>query len=136
MRRGLLDTDMLSYYLKGVPQVVERAREYLVQFGALEFSVVSYYEMRRGLEWAGVQRKIAEFEAFVALCIVWDLDRLAAQEAARISQALRARGELIEEADILIAGTARARGLAVITHNVRHFSRIEDLVVEDWLAGE
>jgi tRNA(fMet)-specific endonuclease VapC len=65
MRRGLLDTDMLSYYLKGVPQVVERAREYLAQFGALEFSVVSYYEVRRGLEWAAAHRKVAEFEAFV-----------------------------------------------------------------------
>ena len=92
MRRGLLDTDMLSYYLKGVPQVVERAREYLAQFGALEFSVVSYYEVRRGLEWAAAHRKVAEFEAFVELCMVWDLDRVAAREAARISQALRARG--------------------------------------------
>jgi len=134
MRRGLLDTDMLSYYLKGVPQVVDRAREYLAQFGVLEFSVVSYYEVRRGLEWAAAYRKVAEFEAFVDMCIVWDLDRVAAQEAAQISQALRVRGELIEEADILIAGTARARGLVVITHNVRHFRRIEGLEVEDWLA--
>jgi len=50
MKRGLLDTDILSYYLRGVPAVVERAREYLSFFGALEFSIVSYYEVLRGLE--------------------------------------------------------------------------------------
>jgi len=104
MRRGLLDTDMLSYYLKGVPQVVERAREYLAPFGVLEFNVVSYYEIRRGLEWAAAHQKVAEFEAFVDRCRVWELDWLAAQEVAQISRALRARGELIEEVDILIAG--------------------------------
>lgn len=136
MRRGLLDTDMLSYYLKGVPQVVAQARQYIAQFGALEFSVISYYEVRRGLEWAGARRKIADFEALVDWSIVWGLDRRAAQEAARISAALRQAGEPIEEADILIAGTARVHGLVVITHNVRHFSRIEGLEVEDWLADE
>ena len=136
MRRGLLDTDMLSYYLKGVPLVVGHAQRYLAHYGALEFSVVSYYEVRRGLEWAGATRKIADFEAFVDWCIVWGLDRRSAQEAAQISAALRQIGQPIEEADVLIAGTARAHGLVVITHNVRHFSRIEGLEVEDWLASE
>ncbi|CUU09551.1 tRNA(fMet)-specific endonuclease VapC [Armatimonadetes bacterium GBS] len=133
MKRGLLDTDMLSYYLKGVPQVVERARHYVAQFGVLEFSVVSYYEVRRGLEWASAHRKLVDFETFVEGCRVWELDRASAREAAQISGALRARGELIEEADLLIAGTARAHGLVVITHNVRHFSRIEGIEIEDWL---
>lgn len=134
MKRGLLDTDMLSYYLKGVPQVTAQAQLYLAHFGALEFSVVSYYEVRRGLEWAGATRKIADFEALVDCSIVWGLDRQAAREAAQISAALRQAGLPIEEADMLIAGTARAHGLVVITHNVRHFSRIDGLEVEDWLA--
>ncbi len=134
MRRGLLDTDTLSYYLKGVPQVVERARQYLAHFGALEFSVISYYEVRRGLEWAGATRKLVDFEALVDWCLVWGLDRRSAREAAQISAVLRGQGLGIEEADILIAGTARAYGLVVITHNVRHFSRIAGLEVEDWLG--
>lgn len=58
MNRGLLDTDMLSDYLKGVPQVVEKARQYVALFGAQELSVVSYYEAHRGLEWASAHRKL------------------------------------------------------------------------------
>lgn len=54
------------------------------------------------------------------------------QEAAGISTVLRQIGQPIEEADVLIAGTARAHRLMVITHNVRHFSRIAGLEVEGW----
>ena len=34
--------------------------------------------------------------------------------------------------DVLIAGTARAHGATLITHNTREFGRIEGLAVEDW----
>jgi predicted nucleic acid-binding protein len=34
----------------------------------------------------------------------------------------------------LIGATARMLGIGVATGNVRHFSRIEGLAVEDWLA--
>ena len=58
------------------------------------------------------------------------------QEAAGISTVLRQAGQPIEEAVVRIAGTARAHGLVVITHNVRHFSRREGLEMADWLAVE
>ena len=35
--------------------------------------------------------------------------------------------------DLLIGITARENDLAVVTHNTKHFSRIEDLKAEDWL---
>ena len=34
--------------------------------------------------------------------------------------------------DVLIAGQALARGLTLVTHNVREFGRVEGLRVEDW----
>jgi len=64
MKRGLLDTNILSYYLRGVPAVVERAREYLSFFGALEFSIVSYYEVLRGLEHIGASQKNSRLRGF------------------------------------------------------------------------
>ena len=47
MRRALLDTDTLSYFLKGYPQVLTRAADYVAEFDRLEFSVISYYGKRR-----------------------------------------------------------------------------------------
>jgi predicted nucleic acid-binding protein len=37
--------------------------------------------------------------------------------------------------DLRIASIALSRGLVVVTGNVRHFSRVPDLRVENWLTG-
>jgi len=42
------------------------------------------------------------------------------------------RGELIGDADILIAASALANGFGVVTNNERHFNRIAGLHVENW----
>lgn len=47
---------------------------------------------------------------------------------------LRRRGEPIGPNDLLIAATALAHGLTLVTHNVREFGRVVDLMVEDWEA--
>jgi tRNA(fMet)-specific endonuclease VapC len=46
---------------------------------------------------------------------------------------LASRGQLISDADILIAATALVRGLGVATNNEDHFARIRGLAVENWL---
>ena len=134
MRRSLQDTDTLSFYLKGEPKVVERAAAYLAAFGKLDFSVITYYEIRRGLLHARATRKLADFETLANLSNVWELDRRSAQEAAAICAELWQRGEPLDDADILIAGIARANGLVLVTNNVQHFARIPGLKVENWLA--
>lgn len=59
-------------------------------------------------------------------------------EDARTAGAIRAelirRGTPIGPYDMLIAGQAKARGLTLVTRNIREFARIPDLLVEDWEA--
>lgn len=38
--------------------------------------------------------------------------------------------------DLLIAATARAHRAVLVTHNVREFSRVADLRLEDWESHE
>ena len=133
-RRSLLDTDTLSYYLKQRPAVLMRAAEYLSVFGKLDFSVVTYYEIRRGLLHAGATRKLAQFDAFADISNVWDLDQRAAWDAADICADLWRRGEPLDDADILIAGTARAHDMLLVTNNEDHFGRIRGLDIANWLT--
>jgi tRNA(fMet)-specific endonuclease VapC len=42
-------------------------------------------------------------------------------------------GEPLDDIDLLIAGTAIANGLVLVTHNRQHFDRISGLTVEDWV---
>ena len=55
------------------------------------------------------------------------LDELIAERFAEIRSLLRRQGQLISDFDILLAATALARDLTVLTYNSRHFERIPDL---------
>ena len=52
-----------------------------------------------------------------------------AKERARLWDA----GKPIEDFDLLIGCAAKAAGLTMVTHNVKHFSHIEGLEIEDWV---
>lgn len=55
-----------------------------------------------------------------------------AREAGRVRALLARQGTPIGPYDLLIAGQALARGLVLVTHNVREFGRVPGLRVEDW----
>lgn len=52
-----------------------------------------------------------------------------AKERARLCDA----GKPIEDFDLLIGCAAKAAGLTVVTHNVKHFCHIDGLIIEDWI---
>lgn len=59
-------------------------------------------------------------------------DDFCAEEYGRIRAKLAYKGSLIGPNDLMIAATAKARDLIVVTHDVYEFSRVEGLRVEDW----
>lgn len=71
---------------------------------------------------------------FTDLAII-DFDREDARVAGEIRAELKRRGTPIGPYDTLIAGQAKARGLALITNNTGEFSRVEGLQIEDWTGN-
>jgi tRNA(fMet)-specific endonuclease VapC len=57
------------------------------------------------------------------------------ERAAELYAELRARGQLIEDADLLIAAVALVHDMTLVTHNTAHFTRITGLQVDDWLMS-
>jgi tRNA(fMet)-specific endonuclease VapC len=134
MPEALLDTDTLSLLRRRHPQVIVHARAYLHRYGRLTFSELTRYEVVRGYKKVGATRQLAAFERFCRQHRVLPLDWRALEQAAEIWAELSRKGELIGEVDILLAGTALAHRLAVVTHNTTHFQRIQGLLVLDWTA--
>jgi tRNA(fMet)-specific endonuclease VapC len=134
MKRSLLDTDMLSFYLKGNPRVKEKCTQYLNQFGRLDYSTITYYEIRRGLLHAGASIRAQSFERLADASQIWPLDRTASMRAAEICADLWGKGTPLEDADILIAAIALSNDLVLVTNNQRHFERIPGLSSENWTA--
>ncbi len=66
---------------------------------------------------------------------VLEFDKEDARHAGEIRASLASKGKPIGPYDILIAGQAKARNIILITHNIKEFSRIENLMTEDWEHG-
>jgi tRNA(fMet)-specific endonuclease VapC len=133
--RVLLDTDTLSAYMRREPVVVGRIEEYLLVHRELSFSLMTRYEILRGLKARGA---ISKLRAFAELCSISDILALTDEvidRAADVYADLYRRGELIGEGDILIASTALVYDLVMVTNNVKHFNRIADLQVDNWLQA-
>jgi predicted nucleic acid-binding protein len=64
---------------------------------------------------------------------VLPFDSAAARRYGEVRAELERRGTPIGEADLRIGAIALSRGLTVVTGNIRHFQRIPDLPVENWL---
>ena len=59
-------------------------------------------------------------------------DDVAAKHCAKTRADLAAKGTPIGSNDLMIAATALAHNLTVVTHNTREFCRVENLQLEDW----
>ena len=121
----LLDTDTLSELSRGNVHVSAHARAYLTAFGALTITAITVFERLRGYRLAIRQgkpfhRQLQAFEALVGTCVVLPFDADAADVAGSIwSACTRTQRQSI--GDILIAATAVARQIPLVTRNRRDF---------------
>ena len=98
----------------------------------LFISEITLAELKYGVEKSDHPAKNRKaLQAFLTgvqlLPIVQALD-VFAKEKARLSKA----GTVIDDFDLLIAATAVAHGLTLLTNNSRHMARIKDVELEDW----
>lgn len=130
----LLDTDILSAIMRQNPLVLAKAQAYLAQHSRLTFSIITRYEILRGLKAKGADKQLKAFEQFCANNIILPLTDEIIVRAADIYAELRKKGTPIGDADILIAASAMVNRMAVITNNQSHFLQISGLTVYNWLA--
>jgi tRNA(fMet)-specific endonuclease VapC len=132
MKTRLLDSDTFSYLLRQREPVASRAKDYILRYGSLTISVITYYEVLRGLLYADAQRQLAMFKALVRDNPVLPLDLAASQKAAQLHALFRQAGTPIGDADLLIAAIALANHCVLVTNNTKHFAHVPDLELENW----
>ena len=129
----MLDTDILSEFLRGNSKVIAKVDEHLKEFGFISLSIITYYEILNGLLYKDARKQLTRFENFVALNKVIPLTLRTAKIAATIQADLRKKGTEIGHTDTLIAGIAIASGMQLITNNTGHFKRIKELQIDNWV---
>ena len=132
MTTKLLDSNVCIALLRGVPAIQERyASE--AERHTFVLSAISVSEL-----WYGVAKSTQpdrhgdRLKQFLGSIETIDFDLDDARAAGQVRAQLSRRGAMIGANDLLIGSQALARGLPVVTGNVREFSRIPGLAVEDW----
>jgi tRNA(fMet)-specific endonuclease VapC len=131
----LLDTNICVHFLRGE----HRLNEKLAAIGLAQcfVSEITIAELLFGAAnsaptWQARQhQQVAEFRELFAeqvLPIAPALEIFADQKAA-----LRRSGRPIDDFDILIASTAVAHGLTLVTRNTRHFAALANLSLANWI---
>ncbi len=65
MEEVIIDTDILSFILRKHPAVLPKARAYLAEHGQFTFTIITRYEILRGLKAKNAVQQIANWRAFV-----------------------------------------------------------------------
>ncbi len=132
MQETLIDTDILSYYLKGNEKVITKVIEYLKEYPTLNISSITYFEILGGLEYKKATRQIKEFENFSSNCRIFNVDQESIRLSAKEYGRLRRKGITIGNSDLLIAGIALKNKFVLITNNTNHFKQIKGIKVKNW----
>jgi tRNA(fMet)-specific endonuclease VapC len=137
MSKTLLDTDILSEYLKGHDRnVVRRAADYARQHGIFTFTSVTVHEIIYGLELKNAAAQLQK--ALLWLNQNEQITPTAADyyQAALIKAAVRKQGSIVQLPDCLIAAIAVRLGLPLVTGNTEDFQAIQrtgiPLHIENW----
>lgn len=133
--RFLLDTSVFSQPLRKQPDIAQLTRWNEVGDAACAVSIVTLAEVEWGLHKAGVDRWWSLYREHLQkrLSVLPAPPELWA-EFARLKARQSAAGRPVADLDLLIAATAIHHDLTLVTNNLRHFSLVEGLSLEDWSA--
>ncbi|MCA1772386.1 MAG: tRNA(fMet)-specific endonuclease VapC [Halomonas sp.] len=132
MLKYMLDTNICIFTIKHKPAHI---RETFNQHSdQLCISTVTLMELVYGAEKsASPEKNLSVIEGFAARLEVLDYDPSAAYHSGQLLSELAKAGTPIGPYDQMIAGHARSKGLILATNNLRGFSRVPGLRVEDWI---
>ena len=135
MSRYLLDTNTISYFIKGFdPALVEKVTQTLIAQTAL-ISVITRAELRygqAGMVAADKRKRAVDLLLTQVTVLPWTSP--AADIYGTLKNKLKRDGTPIGELDTQIAAHALAENLILVTHNTKHFDKVPGLKLEDWMA--
>ncbi len=131
--RYMLDTNICIYAIKKSPKsLLDRLS--CREPGDCCISSITFSELMYGVEKSSTpERNRMALALFLSAFEVIGFDSNAAIEFGDIRASLERKGTPIGPLDTLIAAHARSRGLVLVTNNEKEFSRVDGLLVENWV---
>lgn len=126
----LIDTDIIIYWLKGShPQLNEKFGDnniFISSISVAELYFGAYNSMRMDENLKLVKELTSEIN-------ILNFDQNAGEYFGKIKASLKSKGQIIDDSDLFIAATAISNELILVTNNEKHFQRIENLNIQNWI---
>jgi tRNA(fMet)-specific endonuclease VapC len=81
-----------------------------------------------------VEENVDRIKAFIGLVEILDFDFPFSVAFGQLKAYLMQTGQILLDADLMIAATALHTGRVLVSNNTRHFGRIPGLTLENWHA--
>jgi len=123
----MLDTNICSYIIKGyIP------KEKLIDKKIAISSIVTS-ELLYGAKKKNSKKLMKIVDLFLDCFEIYDFDKSAAKEYAKIRVNLEKKGLIIGAYDLQIAAHAKSLNAILVTNNIKEFKRIKGLKLENWI---
>lgn len=131
----MLDTNIISEALRN-PFGRLTGRVASFENGLIATSAIVASEMRYGARKKGSAKLTERVETILGRIEVLPYDDNASHHFAEIRAGLEKQGRQIGWGDYFIAAHARSLDLTLVTDNIREFSRVDGLKLENWIERE
>ncbi|MBE9521297.1 MAG: type II toxin-antitoxin system VapC family toxin [Proteobacteria bacterium] len=127
----LLDTDTIIYNLKGDLKVQENLKLHVNDL--IQISIITLMELYYGAYKSEyVDANIAKIKTLEQSLEILPTGQETAEIFGKLKSRLESGGNRLDDFDLIIASTALAHNLVLVTNNEKHFQRIEGLRLENW----
>ncbi len=134
MIRYLADTNILGYFVRNSSETLQKRMLSALKKQELAISAITRAETRFGLTLLQAddkRRRTVDLLLNELTVFPWTLE--AADRYGELSAQLQQSGQAIGVMDTQIAAHALVLGLPLVTHNTKHFKRVPELKIEDWV---
>lgn len=133
MIRYLADTNIIGYFTRQQNIALQQRVEHALRAHELAISVVTRAEIRYGQALLNANdKRHATIDLLLDATPTLAWTTQAADLYGTINAQLRKSGLPIGDLDVMIAAHSLSENLILVTHNTKHFERIEGLIMEDW----
>lgn len=130
----LLDTDTVIFLLKGNAEVQKNLRLHIQD--PIKISVVSIMELYYGAyKSANTTANIATVRRLETALDVLPVGLEVGSIFGSVKAGLEKAGTPLDDLDLIIASTALAHNLRLVTNNMKHFRRIKGLRLSNWVTN-
>jgi len=127
-----LDTNIVSYFLKGNPAIVAKIRLENNKGNQFIIPPIVYFEIQNWLLKNNSNSKMTVFKKMYSAGGIGVIDKAVLDIASSVKLKMQQQGKSINDDDLFIAAYCKRHNLPLVTNNIKHFVHIEDMEILNW----